>query len=208
MTRVNLNKWRPFEARTQMSDQEQKQAIAEEEEDIEYEELSYLPSFWSAVVKPGEPVVCEYPEECILTLTNACLDTLPEDGSAVRLVADVESLKFPLEETIKEVEDEDIQKSTVLLSSLIPNVKEQQQLNCVFTMYDNVTLSVKGTVPIHVSGTLSIDDNEYDYEEEEEDGNDITPVDADKLTVEEISEKLKECAAQEEAQEGNEEKKE
>lgn len=149
----------------QMSNTEEKETVApeNEEEDGEIEEVP-CHSFWSAIVKTEEPYKVEIPQYSNLQITGVCIDELPSgEPKPVRLVAEVKSLDFLSEKEAATKEN------SCLIASLIPGEKEFQPVSVLFTQFDDVTLINKGTVPIHVTGTLHPDDDsEFEYDEEEE----------------------------------------
>lgn len=147
-----------------MSHKEEESVHENEGEDIE-EECPF-PSFWCGVVKPEEPFKVEFPQYCNLQLTGVCIDEVPEgESKPVRLVADVESIIIP--EDITKQEEPNTKKNVCLIASLVPGEKEFQSVNVLFTQFDNVKLLNKGSVPIHITGTLIPDDSEFEEEEEE-----------------------------------------
>lgn len=127
-----------------------------------------LPSFYSQVVKAGESADVDFPQETILTLTNATLGDLPADGSTdpIRLFADVTTVDLTIQPDGGLLATE---KTSVLLACLIPGSQERQVLNATFSALNHVTLRVVGKADVHVAGILSpTDDTEYEEEEEEE----------------------------------------
>lgn len=146
-----------------------KEESAHESEGEDNEEECPYPSFWCGIVKPEEPFQVEFPQYCSLQLTGVCIDELPEgESKPVRLIADVESFIFP--EDLTKQEEPDKKKSICLIASLVPGEKEFQSVNILFTQFDNVKLLNKGSVPIHITGTLLPDDPEFEEEEEQGDG--------------------------------------
>ncbi|OHT12844.1 hypothetical protein TRFO_17218 [Tritrichomonas foetus] len=128
-----------------------------------------VPAFWQLELKPNsEPVSVKFPDDSYLTITNACLPLIDEaeiKQEPVRLLAHIETDAFD-SETLKAIKTE---KTSVLITSLVPGVNEHASLNVLFSPFDYVTLELKGNHAIHLTGIISqIEDEEFEGEEEEE----------------------------------------
>jgi hypothetical protein len=121
-----------------------------------------IPQFWSAVVEPSKPLAVEYPVNCILMMTNACVAEPP--SGLVRLILNVETLTPSGDPFTTE-------KTRSLIASFVPDKTEHVRIEIAVNDRSRATLEVQGTVSVHASGVVSpldIGDLEIDREEEEE----------------------------------------
>lgn len=140
-----------------------------------------LSSFWCQIIPAGADVFLEAPIDKVITLTNAVIPDVTSETpkETVRLYATVNTLNIDSEDEGEEEneksleEDKDYIVDEVLVASLTPFTKENQQLSIVFTAANIVKFHNKGKLDVHLSGFIVDydDDNyegyEYDYEEEE-----------------------------------------
>ena len=140
----------------------------------ENEEPNFPLSFFSAIVYPGSELELQYPDDAILTLKSACLGELPENfkKDPIRLKAKVLTLS-PKED--EKFEKPGVETANILISTLIPGEKEQQEISNTFTALNRVFLTISGEYPVHIIGSLSplLDDEpglDEEEEEEEEEG--------------------------------------
>ena len=113
------------------------------------------------MAQPNEETSVTFPNDHFLTITNGCLPEIPEDDqSPIRLFAKITNY----------IEEQEGSKSesNVLLASFLPKSAEHVQLNYVFSPVNDVKLTVKGSVPVQLSGILQPILFENDEEEEEE----------------------------------------
>lgn len=125
-----------------------------------------IPQFWQLELTPSSneekvltPLV--FPDGTYLSITNICLPEITktlEDGTVktitdpVRVLAHVDNKKY---------------NHPILIATLLPGQKEHEMVNVLFSPIDEVSLELKGDLPVHLSGTIT-PYNLYDYDEEEE----------------------------------------
>ena len=130
------------------------------------ETFTVLPSFWSQIINPSDPISIKFPQECYLILKNVCIGELPENFSnnPIRLMAHVISANFN-EEKINDISTKN------LIGTLIPGEKEHFNLNVLFSPTNEVSLQVIGNYPLHITGILIpiIEDEEEEFIYEIED---------------------------------------
>ena len=144
-------------------------------------------TFWCQVIPAGQSVMLDAPVSTNVTITNAVIPdvTSETEKKAVRLVAKVQTLVDDGEEEEEEKKEEKEGEKTddkeqedfaytstdVLICTLVPFEKENQELNVLFTPMNIVEFQNKGNLDIHLSGiitTLVPEEEEEDNEEEEE----------------------------------------
>lgn len=131
-----------------------------------------FPAFWSLIVPAGKTSEVDFPEDSYLTITQATMPDLPEDGSKdpVRVYADIKTIQISVEDGAPEATPSE--NSKILLVTLIPGEKEMQHLNVVFSPLNCVTVTNTGKSDVHLVGFLSdngiMDEEEEEEEEEEE----------------------------------------
>lgn len=127
-------------------------------------------SFWSAIVKSNSKLVLEIPDSCYISITNVCIPKLPNDlQSPIRLFAHVKTIS---ESSLKNVNETfKTTHSDALVASLIPEKREYQHLNILFSPLNTVELEVKGGSDVHIAGILMPINAMVEEEEEEEEFN-------------------------------------
>ena len=125
-----------------------------------------IPTFWQMVLKPksnGENTApVHFPDNTYLSLTNICLPEITDSEN--------KSVDEPVRVFAKVKQCIELKDSTTLISTLIPGRLEHQNINILFSPIDEVTLELKGNLPVHIIGVIHPfeDTTDYDYEEEEE----------------------------------------
>ena len=139
------------------------------------EELTEIPMFWSLIVPAGKTCEVDFPVDAYLTITQATMPDLPEDGSSepVRVYADIDTIQISVEDGEPEATAGGPERhSKILLVTLLPGEKEMQHLNVVFSPLNAVTVTNTGKCDVHLVGFLRdngiMDDEEEEEEEEEE----------------------------------------
>jgi hypothetical protein len=114
--------------------------------------------FWSAIVKPSELFPVDHPVDCVLTMTNACVEEQP--SGPVRLILHVETLASPGDAATTK-------KTRSLIASFIPDKVEHVRIDVAINDRSRASLEVQGSVSVHVLGIV-IPLELSDHEEEEE----------------------------------------
>ena len=124
---------------------------------------------WSLNLNSKQKKILEFDHESNLFITNCCFGELPNNPKSVpcRIFATVSTLDI----SSKEEEDKLI-KSNFLLTSLIPNELEHQNLNFIFSPLNIIELENKSEYNIHLIG-YQIPVNLLNEEEEEEEEEEI-----------------------------------
>ncbi|KAK8860647.1 hypothetical protein M9Y10_012312 [Tritrichomonas musculus] len=147
-----------------MSEKDPKEQILKNAQEILSDQAGEIeiPTFWQLELKPNadgenEPVPVNFPDTTFLTLTNICLpevttpDNQPVD-EPVRVFANVKG----------------ISDSRTLIATLIPGKIEHQIMNITFSPIDEVSIELKGKLPVHIVGVLNPDEEYYVFDDEEE----------------------------------------
>ena len=154
-----------------------------------------LSSFWCQIIPAGSNVMLDAPVSTNVTITNAVIPDVTKDTEkkVVRLIAKVQTLVDDGEEEEEdkkeekegekndEKEQEDFAYTTadVLVCSLVPFEKENQELNVLFTPMNIVEFQNKGHLDIHLSGIITSlepeeeEENDDEEEAEEEKGEEV-----------------------------------
>lgn len=106
-------------------------------------------SFWYQIVQPGDPQEVLFPYGAYLTITNVNISGNDSSSNEpVRLIL----------HALTEASDDPntAVSSDVLIATLIPGKSEQQVINIVISTLNSATLEIKGNIPVHVSGHLSL----------------------------------------------------
>ena len=170
------------------------------------------PLFWQQTIQPGSKEQLVFEMDSTLGVNSVSLlnVTDPEDKTICRLWAyvyqseevipdssDEESNKdSKTESKTEEKKEEETKKSEdepkvhkFLFASLLPNLRETNELNYYFSPFDIVELENTSKYPIQVTGTYTFLENE-DYDEEEDEEEQEKEGEDESLNVNELQKKV------------------
>jgi len=156
---------------------------------------------WGLTIKPWTKYKYEIPPFVNLKISNAALGAQPELETSrttitietvARLLADSED-----EDELK-VDEEELQPTSIVLTSLTPGKADQSIHDIIFSFPAVLTISSHGGNTIHLGGNLiaepetdeSDSEDGYLYEEDASDLDDVRPgvgVDADDIELDDVS---------------------